>query len=210
MAHGVSSNMDQASLKLDAELMAVKGQSANLEHQYPRLGAFIDNKGLNNIQLCSLGVGNRFFVRWKDGGWTSQASTSANRSFTKYGSQAICVAFGCGDSYFLSHGTNLNALGWAYNLEGYYPTLSQFLSENSTINVLVSHSHHTAVLCWTNWILTNNGQAVALDHLSTTDWIIIYRLNSKFYIRWNGSGDFSYYIRDWWDLSSAPDITQRY
>lgn len=104
----------------------------------------IDIKGLHNLDLCALGRGQKYYAQWQDGTWYSTASPEASNAFTEYssknGNKLVAIAFGLGDSYFISYGSSLNGLGWSYNLMGYYSSLREFLLDNWDVSVVVSVS----------------------------------------------------------------------
>lgn len=105
-----------------------------LHQQYPDLAAGLNERGLNNLALCSLGPGNTFYARWRNGSWLCRASTEINRA-TSYGQRdgrhINAIALGYRGSYVLSSRSS-EGLSSAvdFNLNGYYPGLSDCLIKN--------------------------------------------------------------------------------
>ncbi|KAJ5591975.1 P-loop containing nucleoside triphosphate hydrolase protein [Penicillium hispanicum] len=162
-------------------------QSKGLDRQYPHLGGKISAKGLNGLELCVLGPGQRYYARWTDGSWGAWASDETNAELETYGnlsdgSKIMDVAFGYGDSFVVSYGhsTNMKQLGNRWNLKGYYQDLYDFIEANSPISIA----------------------AIALDPMSTTDYILVWtghHGDGLYRLRWLCSySNTSQSINNWW------------
>ncbi|TGJ77597.1 hypothetical protein E0Z10_g10674 [Xylaria hypoxylon] len=156
--------------------------SQNFTRYYPYVGAKIDSHGLNNLDVCFLGPLQRHFARWQDGRVCYHASADLNAQFKTLGSQIVAVAFGFGDSYIFSYGTDLFKLRHCRDLKGYYLGLQQFFDQAKALSII----------------------AIALDPMSTTDYIIVYTHDDDelYHIQWHCAGiSISVAIRDWWNLT---------
>ncbi|KAI0542496.1 hypothetical protein GGR58DRAFT_452595 [Xylaria digitata] len=157
--------------------------SENFTRYYPYVGAKIDSHGLNNLEVCFLGPQQRHFARWQDGRMCCHAAADLNAQFKKLGSQIVTVAFGFGDSYLFSYGTDLHKLRHYRDLKGYYLGLQQFFEREEGLSII----------------------AIALDPMSTTDYIIVYthyEEDELYHIQWFCRGTLiSRAVRDWWNLT---------
>ncbi|KAL3460004.1 hypothetical protein BJX64DRAFT_290654 [Aspergillus heterothallicus] len=111
--------------------------SLNFNGVYPNLAAYLNERGQNNLALCSLGPAGVYYARWRDGRFMSWASKEINdkiRSAESDGSHVKAIALGYGGSYVISFGSRTNTgwtgLGTKWSLKGYYPGLQQFLGDH--------------------------------------------------------------------------------
>ncbi|KAF2971981.1 hypothetical protein GQX73_g1610 [Xylaria multiplex] len=157
--------------------------SQNFTRYYPYVGAKIDSHGLNNLDVCFLGPLQRHFARWRDGMMCCHAAPDLNAHFKKLSSQIVAVAFGFNDSYLFSYGTDPHKLRHYRDLKGYYLGLQQLFEREKGISII----------------------AIALDPMSTTDYIIVYthyEEDELYHIRWFCSKTLiSAAVRDWWNLT---------
>ncbi|KAL4871500.1 hypothetical protein BDV12DRAFT_194266 [Aspergillus spectabilis] len=136
-------------------------KSLDFARMYPNLAAYLDERGLNNLALCSLGPGSTYYARWRDGRWMSWASEEINTAISEAqsnGKHVKAIALGCGGSYVISFGSRSGTswinLGVKWNLKGYYPDLRQFLGQK---------------------IQTTSITAIALDMSNGTDYQMVYQ-----------------------------------
>ncbi|KAJ5145891.1 uncharacterized protein N7515_000455, partial [Penicillium bovifimosum] len=126
----------------------------------------LDRHGIQNLEFCVLGPGQKYYARWANNAWFSRASDELHDVLEEVINRPNkprirALAFGYGNSYVLSFGsatgTKVNGRwGNHWNTKGYYPDLSDFLSGSGPLTIL----------------------AVALDPHSTTDFILVYQAAS--------------------------------
>ncbi|KAI3327314.1 P-loop containing nucleoside triphosphate hydrolase protein [Xylariaceae sp. AK1471] len=108
--------------------------SENLTRNYPYLAAHIDFHGIETLETCFLGPGQRHFARWQDGRYCCEANESTKRKIKECYRKIVAVAFGYADSCVVSYGTDLTKLSNHQDLGRYYPTLQQFLNQNKELS----------------------------------------------------------------------------
>lgn len=102
----------------------------------------LDTHGLQNLHLCALGPGGNYYARWLDGYWSCHATPEARKALEeshKKNWTVVTMSWGYEESYFISYGpeSNLDGLGYDFDLQGFYPRLKAFLATNHGINVQV-------------------------------------------------------------------------
>jgi hypothetical protein len=119
--------------------------SAHFNQSYPNLEAYIHERGKDNLKLCSLGPGNSYYARWRDGRWVSWASDEIIDAISDAhsdGRYVKAIALGYGKSYVISLGlrsrtTKWSKLGIRYNLKGYYKGLKKSWTKTIERRVLL-------------------------------------------------------------------------
>ncbi|KAJ5183854.1 P-loop containing nucleoside triphosphate hydrolase protein [Penicillium capsulatum] len=129
-------------------------QSTSVSERCPELTDKIARWGLAQLDFFALGPHKSFFVRWDGDGWSCAGPTDFECDIKKFALKIKAMAFGAGNSYVLSYGSAWNPGGLNYRcvLKGYYPDLEQFIEKNKSMEI----------------------QAIALDPLSQTDYILIW------------------------------------
>jgi hypothetical protein len=115
---------------------------------YPYLAGKLGLHGVRNLEFCVLGPGQKYYARWVNGTWCSQASEEVNNALTEIanrsdGSKVLSMAIGYNDSYVISFGfatgsTISGKCGHRKDLKGYYSDLSQFAYASSPLDIVVS------------------------------------------------------------------------
>jgi hypothetical protein len=117
-----------------------------LETQYPWLSKKISTHGLQGLEYCALGPGQRHYARWKNNADSYYAFDqvirllrNCRRDAKETGSKIMAVAFGYGNACVISYGSvcHPETLASCWNLFGYYPDLERFLRDNKPVRILV-------------------------------------------------------------------------
>ncbi|KAM0422014.1 hypothetical protein ACHAPD_000457 [Fusarium lateritium] len=137
--------------------------SVAFERHYPELAKRIKSYGLNAVEICALGPGERYYTRWNE-----FHSYSCSTKFTKtvtsietnssFGS-VKAVSFGYGSSFLVSYGFESGHLGWTHDLQGHYPSLYRFLKSQKKLGNKISI------------------HAATLDPSSKTDYLVVFTDN---------------------------------
>ncbi|KFZ03457.1 hypothetical protein V502_10926 [Pseudogymnoascus sp. VKM F-4520 (FW-2644)] len=136
--------------------------SVRLHQQYPDLAAGLNERGLNNLALFSLGPENTFYARWRNGSYLCPLGYRRSYVLSSRSSEGLSSAVD-------------------FNLNGYYPGLSECLIKNHL------------------WM---NIAAIALDMSNGTDYLMVYWLGmdaTKVFFLWHTSyGNLISGVNSWW------------
>lgn len=98
-------------------------KSDNLDRSHPDLGWRIANNGLQNLEVCFLGPGEKYFARFQDGSYHCQAHGSFTDHMREEALGISAMTFGYGGSWVALVYNDDQRMTPVWYLNGYYKEL---------------------------------------------------------------------------------------